>query len=245
MRILRSVCMGIAVVAVCAGPLSSGAARAATASSAIVVEQLTATVSGTGELLLAGRVAHAGPESAEGARVTVAVTFLRASGRETKQRVRISQPIPPGESVPFVVETTVLSDVVVQFAVVAAGRSGNAVLPEARVGGTLLPSAYAEFAKGQISVDVQLGAPSNTARGSYVQAFFSISDTRGIPPTWVRDVRVLVPIQYQSTSIGLISAASMEVHLAPGQAATVLVPAYAPSGVLMGPPEVSDVVLSQ
>jgi hypothetical protein len=142
-------------------------------------------------------------------------------------------------------ETTVLGDVVVQFTVVAAGRSGNAVLPEDRVAGTISPSAYAEFARGQISVDVQLGAPSNTARGSFVQAFFSISDTRAIPPTWIRDVRVLVPYQYSSTSIGLISAASLEIHLAPGQTAPVLVPAYAPSGVLMGPPQVSDVLLSQ
>jgi hypothetical protein len=209
------------------------------------VEQLTATVSSAGELLLAGQVAHIGLESAEGARVTVAVTFVRASGRETKQLVRISQPIAPGGSLPFVAETTVLGDVVVQFTVVVAGRSGNAVLPETRVAGTISPSAYAEFARGEISVDVQLGAPSNTARGSFVQAFFSISDTRGIPPTWIRDVRVLVPVQYQSTSIGLISGASMEVHVAPGQAATVLVPAYAPSGVLMGPPQVSDVHMSQ
>ena len=244
MRMLRSVCVVIAVVAVCFGPLSSGAAGAATAS-ALVVEQLAATVSNTGQLLLAGRVAHIGLASAEGARTTVAVTFLRASGRETEQRVRISQPIPPGESVPFVVETTVLSDVVVEFAVVAAGRSGNVVLPETRTSGTILPSAYAEFARGQISVDVQLGAPSNTARGTFVQTFFSISDTRGIPPTWVHDVRVLVPVQYQSTGVGLISGASMEVHLAPGQGVMVLVPAYAPSGVLMGPPQISDVLLSQ
>jgi hypothetical protein len=245
MRTLRSVCAGIGVAAVCAGSLSSGAAGAATASSAIVVEQLAATVSSTGQLLLTGRVAHIGLESAEGARVTVAVTFVRASGRETKQRLRISEPIPAGGSLPFVAETPVLGDVVVEFTVAVAGRSGNAVLPEDRVTGTMPPSAYAEFARSHISVDVQLGAPSTTARGSYVQAFFSISDTRGIPPTWIRDVRVLVPVEYQTTTIGAISAASMEVHLAPGQGAWVLVPAYAPSGILMGPPEVSDVLFSE
>jgi len=244
MRMFRSVSVGIAVVAVCGAWFSAGAAGAPVTTSALVIEDLAASVSDTGQLFVDGRIAHVGLRSAAPAAVTAAVTFLRASGRKTEQRVHISQPIPPGASLPFVAETTVLNDVVVQFSVVVSGRSGNTVLSEARAAATVLPSAYAEFARGQISVDVQLGAPSNTARGSFVQAFFSISSTRGIPPTWVRDVRVLVPVQYQSTSIGLISGASMEVHLAPGQPAPVLVPAYAPSGVLMGPPQVSDVVMS-
>lgn len=245
MRMLRSVYMGMAVVAVCAASFSSGAAGAAAATSAVIVEGLTATVSNTGQLLLAGRVTDIGFQSAEWARVTVTVTFIRASGEETEQQVRIPQPIPPGASVPFAAETPVLNDVVVQFTVVVSGRSGNAVLPEARAAGTVPPSAYAEFARSQISVDVQLGAPSAIARGSFVQAFFSISDTRAIPSTWVRDVRVLVPVRYQVTAAGLVSATSLEVHLAPGRTTTVLVPAYAPSGVLMGPPQVTDVLLSQ
>jgi hypothetical protein len=245
MRMLRSVCLGIAVVAVCAVSFSSGAAGAPAATSAVVVEGLTATVSSTGQLFLAGRVADIGLRSAEWAGVTAAVTFIRASGRQTEQQVRIPQAIPPGASVGFVAETTVLDDVVVQYTVVVSGRSGNTVLPEARAAGTIPPFAYTDFARGQIKVDVQLGAPATAARGQFVQAFFSIRNTRAIPPTWVRDVRVLVPIQYQVTTAGLISTTSLEVHLAPGQATTVLVPAYAPSGVLMGPPQVSDVLLSQ
>jgi len=245
MRRMRSVCVGIAVVAVCAAPFSSGAAGAAVATSAVIVEGLTAAVSNTGQLFIAGRVADIGPRSAEWAAVTAAVTFIRASGLVTEQQVRISQPIPPGASLPFVAETPILDDVVVQYTVVVSGRSGNAVLPEARAAGTMPPSAYAEFARSQISVDVQLGAPSPTARGSFVQAFVSISGTRAIPPTWIRDVRVLVPVQYQVTGALLVSATSLEVHLTPGRTATVLVPAYAPSGVLTGPPQVSDVLLSQ
>lgn len=245
MRMLRFLCVGIAVVAVCAASFSSAAVGAAVATSAIIVEGLTASVSNTGQLFVAGRVADIGPRSAEWAGVTATVTFIRASGRKTEQRVRIPQPIPPGASVPFVAETTVLDDVVVEYNIVVSGRSGNAVLPEARAAGTMPPSAYAEFARGQISVDVQLGAPSTTARGSFVQAFVSISNTRAIPPTWIRDIRVLFPVQYQVTTAGIVSNTALEVHLAPGRAATVLVPAYAPSGVLMGPPLVSDVLLSE
>jgi hypothetical protein len=245
MRLLRSVCVAIAVVAVCAASFSSGAAGAAVVTSAVVVEGLTATVSATGELFVAGRVANIGFRSAEWAGTTAAVTFIRASGQETEQQVRIPQPIPPGASLPFVAKTSVLDDVVVQYTVVVSGRSGNAVLPEARAAGTMPPSAYAEFARSQISVDVQLGAPSPTARGSFVQAFVSISGTRAIPRTWIRDVRVLVPVQYQVTGAGLVSATSLELHLAPGLTETVLLPAYAPSGVLTGPPQVSDVLLSR
>jgi hypothetical protein len=245
MRMLRSLCVGIAVAAVYAASFSSGAAGAAVGTSAVVIEGLTATVSNTGQLFVAGRVADIGLRSAEWAAVTAAVTFVHASGRETEQQVRIQQPIPPGASLPFAAETTVLDDVVVQYTVVVSGRSGNAILPEARAAGTMPPSAYAEFARGQISVDVQLGAPSTTARGSFVQAFFSISGTRAIPPSWVQDVRVLVPVQYQATGAGLVSTTALEVHLAPGRAATVLVPAYASSGVLMGPPQISGVWLSQ
>jgi hypothetical protein len=208
------------------------------------VEGLTAAVGNTGQLFVAGRVANIGFRSAEWAGVTAAVTFIRASGRVTEQQVRITQPIPPGGSLPFGAETSVLDDVVVQYTVVVSGRSGNAVLPEARAAGTIPPWAYTEFGRGQIHVDVQLGAPSTTARGSFVQAFVSISGTRAIPPTWIRDVRVLVPVQYQVTGAGLVSATSLEVHLAPGRAATVLVPAYAPSGVLTGPPQVTDVLLT-
>jgi hypothetical protein len=237
--------MGAVVAAVCTAAFSSGAAGAPVAASAILVEGLTATVTNTGELVLAGRVADIGQRSAEWAGVTANVTFIRASGRQTMQRVPIMQLIPPGASVPFAAETTILGDVVVQYTVVVSGRSGNAVLPEARAAGAMDPSSYAQFARSQIRVDVQLGAPSTTARGTFVQAFFSISDTRAIPSAWVRDVRVLVPIQYQVTSGGLVSTTSLEVHVAPGRPQMVLVPAYAPSGLLMGPPRVSDVLLRQ
>jgi hypothetical protein len=245
MRMLRSLGIGIAVVAVCNASFSSGAAGAAAAPSALVIEGLTAAVSNTGQLFIGGRIANIGFRSADWSGVTGAVIFVHATGQETEQDLRVPQPIPPGTSLPFTAETSVLSDVVVQYSVVVSGRSGNAVLPEARATGTIPPSAYAEFARGQISVDVQLGAPSTTARGSFVQAFFSISGTRAIPPTWIRDVRVLVPIQYQASSSGFASTVPMEVHLAPGRVATVLVPAYAPSGVLMGAPQISDVSLSQ
>jgi anthranilate/para-aminobenzoate synthase component I len=52
-------------------------------------------------------------------------------------------------------------------------------------------------------------------------------------------------VQYQATGAGLVSTSSVEVHLAPGRTAVVLLPAYAPSGVLVGAPQVSSVVLSQ
>jgi hypothetical protein len=195
-------------------------------------------------LLVAGRIAN-GFQSAEWTSVTAVVTFIHVSGQETEQQVRISQSIPSGASVPFVAEDTVLGDVVVQYTVVVSGRSGNVVLPEARVARTIPPSAYAEFARGQISINVQLGAPSTTARGSFVQAFLSIGSTHAIPPAWIQDVLVLVPIEYRVTDAGLVSTTSLEVHLAPGRVATVLVPAYARSGVLTGQPQVSDVLLSQ
>jgi hypothetical protein len=235
----------MAVAAVCAAAFSSEAAGAPVATSAVLVEGLTATVTNTGQLFVEGRVADIGPHSAEWAAVTAFVTFVRASGRVTEEEVRILQPVPPGASVPFAAETTVLDDVVVQYSVVVSGHSGNAVLPDARAAETIPPSAYAEFGRRQISVDVQLGAPSSTARGAFVQAFVSISGTRAIPPAWVRDIRVLLPVQYQATGAGLVSTSSVEVHLAPGRTAVVLLPAYAPSGVLVGAPQVSSVVLSQ
>jgi hypothetical protein len=244
MRTWRSICAAIAVAAVCAAPLWSGAAGAAAATSAVVIEGLTATVTNAGELFVEGSVANIGFQSTEWAAVTAVVTFTRASGRETQQLVGFSQPIPPGASLPFAAETTVLDDVVVQYSVAVSGRSGNTVLPKVQAAGIIPPSAYTEFAKRQISVDVQLGAPSTTARGSFVQAFFSIRDTRAIPSAWVRDVRVLIPVQYQVTTDKLVSTTALEVHLSPRHDATVLVPAYAPSGVLMGPPKISDVLLS-
>ena len=244
MRMLRSVCLGMAAVGVCAASFSPGAAEVAVATSAVVVDGLSVTVSNTGQLLVAGRIAN-GFQSVEWTGVTAVVTFIHASGQETEQQVRISQSIASGASVPFVAEDTVQGDVVLQYTVVVSGRSGNVVLPEVRVARTISPSAYAEFARGQISVDVQVGAPSTTSRGSFVQAFVSISDTHAIPPAWIQDVRVLVPIQYQVTAAGLVSATSLEVHLVPGRVATVLVAAYARSGLLTGQPQVSDVLLRQ
>jgi hypothetical protein len=234
MRVVRSACTGIVVASVCVATLCPGAPGAVPAS-AVLVEGLTATVSASGQLLVAGRVADIGPRSAEWATVTVTAIFERFSGGETQKQIRLPQPVAPGAAVPFVIETQVGTDVVVRYTAVVSGRSGPTPLPESRATGTIPPSAYAEFGKDRIRVDVQLGAPSAVVRGPFVQAFFSIGDTRPIPPAWVRDVRVLVPV----------NGGSQEIHLAPGQTVAVLVPAYAPTGVLLGPLQVTEVVLSQ
>ncbi len=195
---------------------------AAPAPMPLALRGLAETVDTAGPLFrVTGRVANAGKEAS--GPVTVTVTFDWSSGDRTANRVAIAS-ISPDAEAPFTLTTLVASDVVTSYTVrVSVDTPGGAAAPV--TGTRLVPLAvYTELAKLKIKVDVQLGAPASASPG--VQALVSIKETRPIPIRLVKDVLALIPFGP--------SGQGQQVHVAPGQTVTIIVPA-APSGRVVTP----------
>jgi hypothetical protein len=176
------------------------------------------------------------------------------SGDEIRRQVVIPQPVAAYSSAPFTLETLLLgtvpgSGLVARYSIeVKAGgttAAGGDPPPLAQGAYAIPVDSYAQLARGQVHVDIQLGAPSNTSQR--VQVLVSLSGNTGsIPPGLIRDV--LVKISFTGLRGG-----SEQVHLRPGETVTILAPSVgavvgagitpgvAPS--LLGEPEVLSVTL--
>ncbi len=232
-----------------AAPGASGAGSpAAGALASLRLRDLSAAVDVTGPLVrVTGKLVNIGAPS-PGA-VTLTVVFHRVSGDDISKDAAVSAPTPAQRETPFTATTSLASDLVTRYTVrVSSASAGGPPLEETRA---VPVSAYTELAKQRIKVDVQLGAPAMNTMG--VQALVSIKDTSPIPAAWVKDARVSIPTASQA---GQTSA--VEVHVAPGQTVTVVIPSVPAGGVvntpggalggvliapLVGQPQVLDVTL--
>jgi hypothetical protein len=199
-------------------------------SSAVVLRDVTANIPSVGGLTVAGTAANAGAVPA--GPLIVTATFTRASGDQVEGKTMIEGQLLPGGSAPFMIQAAMVSDIIIRYQVSVANGTGTllAALPAQPI-----PSAaYAEFARRQIHIRVDLGAPSQLTGPPRVQALVSVADTGAIPPAWVQQVSVTVPYVSNGT------AGSADVQLAPGQTQTVLVPA----GATLGVPVVTAVALN-
>src|SRR5579864_766713 len=205
---------------------------------AIVLRDVTVTVLPVGGFAVSGFIVNTG--AAPAGPIVVVGAFTRASGDRTEARTIISNPLDPGAAAPFSVQTGVTelalrtgvqADVIVGYQVAATTAAGvplTATSPQA------VPlTAYTEFARRQIHVRLDLGAPSAATGPPMVQVLVSVVDTGTVPPQWIQQITVVVPY------VAGGAEGSQTVELRPGQVVTVLVPAAA----WLGAPEVTDVVL--
>ncbi len=178
-----------------------------------------------------GKIANTGVQPVGS--VIVSAAFVKtgeAGGEETQTQVVLEQPIAPGGEVPFALQTSLSRSLVIRYTVgltVGGARVSPGPREEQR---TVSPAAYADLARRRVKVDVQLGAPSSTARAPMVQVLVSIGSTTPLPREWVREVQVEVPYTGGSRSL----------TLAPGQVQTILVPSVAQ----VGQPQILGVRLS-
>jgi hypothetical protein len=220
---------GAAMAAPPRGPSTGGSTQAAGPASA-GLRDVTANVLSLGGLSVAGTLVNTGTVPI--GPVTVAATFTRASGDQVDAQTIVPGPIAPGGTAPFLVQTAMVADIIIRYQVSATAAGGTLL---AATGPESVPeSAYAEFARRQIHIRVDLGAPSNTTGPPAVQAIVSVADTGVIPPQWVQQVTVVLPY----TANGVVASQTVLLH--PGQQQTVLVPA--PPAI--GQPQVTGVVLS-
>lgn len=205
---------------------------------AIVLRDVAVTVLPVGGLAVSGFIVNAG--TAPAGPVVVVGTFTRASGDRTEARTVISNQLDPGVAAPFSVRTGVTelalptgvqADVIVGYQVAVTTTAGvplTATSPQA------VPlTAYTEFARRQIHVRLDPGAPSAATGPPMVQLLVSVADTGTVPSQWIQRITVSVP--YVAGGV----AGSLTAELRPGQVVTVLVP----SAATLGAPEVTDVVL--
>jgi hypothetical protein len=205
---------------------------------AIVLRDVTVTVLPAGGFAVSGFIVNTG--AAPAGPIVVVGAFTRASGDRTEARTIIPSPLNPGAAAPFSVQTGVIelalqsgvqADVVVGYqvaATTAAGAPLTATSPQA------VPlTAYTEFARRQIHVRLDVGAPSAATGPPMVQVLVSVADTGTVPPQWIQQITVTVPY------VAGGAAGAQTAELRPGQVVTVLVPAAA----ALGAPEVTDVVL--
>lgn len=225
------------------GPIGSVSAPS------LALRDLTDAVNAAGPLIrISGRIANTGSDSAGPVAVTVILRWL--SGDESEKQVPVAARMSPGAEAPFTVTAFLASDLVIGYTVKIPGAAAPA--EETR---TVPPAAYTELAKLRIKVDVQLGGPDPTSRVRGVQALVSITDTKPIPPSWVKDVLVLIPPASNAPS-----GQGQQVHVTPGQTVTIVIP-IAPTSVavvtpggatvtssgsiapLIGQPQILDVTL--
>lgn len=204
-------------------PGASGAAPAGATS--IAIRDVTLQIPAAGGVTVSGTVVNTGAGST--GPLEVIGTFTRAAGDETVLRASVG-PIAPGGQAPFMLRAAMVSDIIVRYAVgVTAGGAVVATSPPQPVPAT----AYAAFARGQIHIKKDMGAPANAGGG--VQVLLSIQDTGAVPVQWVRQVTVDLP--YATAGF----TQTQTVTLAPGETQTVIVPSTAS----VGPPQVRDVVI--
>jgi hypothetical protein len=192
---------------------------------AVDIQALAQTVDpATGLFRVTGQIVNTGSRPADS--VTITATFDRVTGDESEKQL-VLPALAPGAHAFFNFETYVGLAPVFRYTINVTARSaaGASIAQETQ---NVPPSAYAELARENIRVRVDLGAPTASARGM-VQVFVSIAGTGPIPPLWVRDVDVVIPF----------ARGSSEVHLVPGETVVILVPPF-PQGpaVVLGPPAV-------
>jgi hypothetical protein len=217
----------------------------------VALEGVTSTVDpAKGVFRVSGDIANVGSATLDG--VTVAATFVKSSGDQTRRQVVLLQPLAAGASAPFSLDTPVLqtiagSDFVVRYTVEATARDGGLTVTQGSY--TVPTETYTALALAQVKVDLQFGPPA-TSGAPRVQVLVAIGDTGTIPRSWIHDVLVEIPF----------AGGLQQVHLKPGETVTLLVPA-APVAVnlcggvavicfpwmaptLLGAPAVRDVALA-
>lgn len=189
---------------------------------------LRIAVTPQGTLTVTGTVINTG--TAQPGPLTVTGLFTRASGDrvESKKEVDAMQ---PGSSASFTLQAAMAADIILHYQVAVANAAG-AMLASTPVE-DVPPAAYSDFARRQIHVRVQLGAPNAGTGTPSVQALVTVVDTGAIPPAWVQQVSVQVPYSANGNS------GVQNTQLRPGQEQTVLVPA----GAMLGTPFITGVVL--
>jgi hypothetical protein len=156
----------------------------------------------------------------------VAAKFVKQSCDETRRQAVITQPLAPGESTPFSLETPLLQtvsggDLVVRYTAEVTARGGGRVT-FFQTGSAVPPDAYEELARGQVKVDVQFGPPSTTS--PQVQVLISISGTGSIPAAWIRDILVEIPF----------ASGARVVELQPGETVAILIAPFVPLALVAG-----------
>ena len=192
----------------------------------VALEGVTAMVDpAKGVFRVSGDIANVGSATLDG--VTVAATFVKSSGDQTRRQVVLPQLLAAGASAPFSLDTPVLqtiagSDFVVRYTVEATARDGGLTVTQGSY--IVPPETYTALALAQVKVDLQFGPPSATSRAPRVQVLVAIGDTGAIPRSWIHDVLVEIPF----------AGGSQQVHLKPGETVTLLVPAAPVAGNLCG-----------
>lgn len=210
---------------------SPARAAASPGSPAAALRDVTGNVASVGGVTVTGTVVNTGAVPLGS--LVVTATFTRASGDQVDAKTTIEGPLAPGASAPFAIRAAMVADIIIRYQV--SVTSGTGALLATAPAQSVPAAAYADFARRQIHIKVDLGAPSTQTIGPpKVQALVSVADTGVIPAQWVQQVTVVVPY----TSNGM--PASATVQLRPGQSQTVLVPA----GATLGAPQVTGVVLN-
>jgi hypothetical protein len=223
-----------------AGGVPGGAQRAGErqGTASVALRDVAVSVLGTGGFTVAGLVVNTGAGAA--GPIVVTGAFTRASGAQAGARTVIPGPLAPGAGSAFAVQTAVtelavqgdaVADPVVRYQVAVTTAAGAPLVATAAESVPL--SAYAEFARRQIHVRVDVGAPSAATGLPMVQVLLSADDTGTIPPQWIQQITVVLPYVVGGAE------GSQTVQLRPGEVVTVLVPAAA----ALGAPAVTDVVL--
>lgn len=206
-------------------------AMTAPAGPSAMVRDLKATVAPGGGLTITGTVVNTG--SAQPGPLTVTGLFTRSSGAQLEARAEIQGSLAPGASASFTLDVAMVTDIILRYQISVVNSAG-AMLATTPVE-DVPPAAYADFARRQIHVRVEMGAVDPTLLGPpRVQALVSVVDTGAIPQAWVQQVSVQVPYSANGNS-GVQNA-----QLRPGQKQTVLVPA----GASLGSPFITGVVLA-
>ncbi len=191
----------------------------------VELENVTSTVDAAqGLFRISGEIANVGSTAMDG--VTVAATFLKRSGDETRRQAVISQPVAAGESAPFSLETPLLQtiaggDFIVRYTAEVTARGGGR-FALFQTSYAVPPDAYEELARGQVKVDVQFGPPSTTS--PQVQVLVSINGSGSIPAAWIRDVLVEIPF----------SSGARLVQLHPGETVAILITPFVPLALVAG-----------
>jgi hypothetical protein len=202
---------------------------ASTSAPAATLRDIAAAVLSVGGLTVTGTIANTG--SAPIGPLVVTATLTRASGDQVESKALIQGPIAPGGSDPFTLQAAMVADVIIRYQL--SLTSGTGALLASTPAQSVPVSAYADFARRQVHVKVDLGAPSQLTGPPKVQALVSVADTGAIPANWVQQVTVAVPYTFNGT------AGSATAQLRPGETQTVLVPA----GATLGAPQVTEVTL--
>jgi hypothetical protein len=218
-------------------PGNPGAPQSAPQSTAVqpsgpsaLVRDLKVDVRPSGVFSLAGTVVNTG--SAPVGPVAVDGMFTGVSGNGVEAKITIQNLLAPGEGAPFTLQVDRMADVIIRYQVSVMTMTGAILVTSDAA--SVPPSAYADFARRQIRVRADVGAPSVASGPQSVQIVVTVSDTGAIPQAWIQQVSVQVPYSGHGT-VGV-----QNTQVRPGQQQTVVIPANA----TLGSPLVTGVVLA-